>query len=49
GSSKRDVEEELAQESSKRNRHLHADREEVSIVKRNSYTDVSCKALGGTR
>ncbi|GJZ57978.1 hypothetical protein Tco_0613472 [Tanacetum coccineum] len=33
----------------KRNRHLHADREGVSIVKRNSYTDAGCKALGGTR
>ncbi|GKB14932.1 hypothetical protein Tco_0848855 [Tanacetum coccineum] len=31
------------------NRHLHADREGVSIVKRNSYTDADCKALGGTR
>ncbi|GJR57715.1 hypothetical protein Tco_1499877 [Tanacetum coccineum] len=31
------------------NRHLHASREGVSIVKRNSYTDVGCKALGGTR
>ncbi|GJT45258.1 hypothetical protein Tco_0953973 [Tanacetum coccineum] len=26
------------------NRHLHADREGVSIVKRNSYTDAGCKA-----
>ncbi|GKC94875.1 hypothetical protein Tco_1160317 [Tanacetum coccineum] len=31
------------------NRHLHADREGVSIVKRNSYTDAGCKALGGTK
>ncbi|GJW12580.1 hypothetical protein Tco_1578407 [Tanacetum coccineum] len=30
-------------------RHLHASREGVSIVKRNSYTDAGCKALGGTR
>ncbi|GJR52771.1 hypothetical protein Tco_1403292 [Tanacetum coccineum] len=31
------------------NRVLHAGREEVSIVKRNSYIDVGCKALGGKR
>ncbi|GJZ02608.1 hypothetical protein Tco_0520569 [Tanacetum coccineum] len=31
------------------NRHLHTGREGVSIVKRNSYTDAGCKALGGTR
>ncbi|GJR64011.1 hypothetical protein Tco_0010076 [Tanacetum coccineum] len=31
------------------NRHLHAGREGVSIVKRNSYTDAGCKALGGSR
>ncbi|GJV44262.1 hypothetical protein Tco_1428798 [Tanacetum coccineum] len=31
------------------NRHLYANREGVSIVKRNSYTDAGCKALGGTR
>ncbi|GKA69294.1 hypothetical protein Tco_0775358 [Tanacetum coccineum] len=31
------------------NRHLHADREGVSIVKSNSYTNAGCKALGGTR
>ncbi|GKA45937.1 hypothetical protein Tco_0738733 [Tanacetum coccineum] len=31
------------------NIHLHAGREGVSIVKKNSYTDTSCKALGGTR
>ncbi|GJW14435.1 hypothetical protein Tco_0018568 [Tanacetum coccineum] len=30
------------------NRHLHAGRERVSIVKRNSYTDAGCKALGRT-
>ncbi|GJS94768.1 hypothetical protein Tco_0801736 [Tanacetum coccineum] len=90
GSSKRNVEEELDQESSKRqktafdmddlvmlwnlvkekfksteptddkereiwvelkrerNRHLHTSREGVSIVKRNSYIDVGCKALGGS-
>ncbi|GJU15878.1 hypothetical protein Tco_1143844 [Tanacetum coccineum] len=99
GSSKRDVEEELDQESSKRqktgesselaeeprvkeadklrfilkalgstrrsseleiilsasyvykegNRHLHAGREGVSIVKGNSYIDAGHKALGGSR
>ncbi|GJY20214.1 hypothetical protein Tco_0392780 [Tanacetum coccineum] len=27
------------------NKHLHADREGVSIVKRNSYTDAGCKVL----
>ncbi|GKB83437.1 hypothetical protein Tco_0950332 [Tanacetum coccineum] len=32
-----------------RNRHLHAGREGASILKRNSYTDAGCKALGGTR
>ncbi|GJX24579.1 hypothetical protein Tco_0230875 [Tanacetum coccineum] len=31
------------------NKHLHAGREGVSIVKRNSYIDVSSKALGGSR
>ncbi|GJZ17259.1 hypothetical protein Tco_0553382 [Tanacetum coccineum] len=31
------------------NRHLHAGREGVSIVKRNSYIDAGCKAFGGTR
>nr|GEY28342.1 hypothetical protein [Tanacetum cinerariifolium] len=31
------------------NRHLHAGREGVSIVKRNSYIDVGCNALGGSR
>ncbi|GKA65774.1 hypothetical protein Tco_0765481, partial [Tanacetum coccineum] len=31
------------------NKHLHAGREGVSIVKRNSYIDVGCKALGGSR
>ncbi|GJZ85061.1 hypothetical protein Tco_0650400, partial [Tanacetum coccineum] len=31
------------------NRHLHAGREGVSIVKRNSYIDVGRKALGGSR
>ncbi|GJW26654.1 hypothetical protein Tco_0040465 [Tanacetum coccineum] len=31
------------------NIHLHADREGVSIVKRNSYTDAGCKDLGGIR
>ncbi|GKB15291.1 hypothetical protein Tco_0849214 [Tanacetum coccineum] len=31
------------------NRHIHADREGVSIIKRNSYTDAGCKALGGIR
>ncbi|GJR82825.1 hypothetical protein Tco_0153610 [Tanacetum coccineum] len=31
------------------NRHLHADREGVSIIKRNSYTDAGCKDLGGSR
>ncbi|GJR48568.1 hypothetical protein Tco_1316671 [Tanacetum coccineum] len=71
GSSKRDAEEELAQENPEQgmnvealqtkypiidweiyteegNRHLHAHRERVSIVKRNSYTDAGCKDLGGT-
>nr|GEX12059.1 hypothetical protein [Tanacetum cinerariifolium] len=48
-SSKRDAEEELDQGGSKRegNRHLHADREGVSIVKGNSYIDAGRKALGG--
>nr|GEV70004.1 hypothetical protein [Tanacetum cinerariifolium] len=32
-----------------RNRHLHADREGVFIVKRNSYIDAGSKALGGSR
>ncbi|GJU80294.1 hypothetical protein Tco_1282659 [Tanacetum coccineum] len=32
-----------------RNRHLHAGREGVSIVKRNSYIDAGRKALGGSR
>ncbi|GJV00484.1 ribonuclease H-like domain-containing protein [Tanacetum coccineum] len=32
-------------DNEKGKRHLHADREGVSIVKRNSYTDASCKAL----
>ncbi|GJW13666.1 hypothetical protein Tco_0017799 [Tanacetum coccineum] len=72
GSSKRAAEEELDQESSKRqktgesselaeeprdkeadelegNRHLHAGREGVSIVKRNSYIDAGSKALGGSK
>ncbi|GJY75316.1 hypothetical protein Tco_0480432 [Tanacetum coccineum] len=31
------------------NRHLHASREGVSIVKGNSYIDVGRKALGGSR
>ncbi|GKA79069.1 hypothetical protein Tco_0785606, partial [Tanacetum coccineum] len=31
------------------NRHLHAGREGVSIVKGNSYIDVGCKALGRSR
>ncbi|GKE26462.1 hypothetical protein Tco_1441846 [Tanacetum coccineum] len=31
------------------NRHLHASREGVSIVKRNSYIDAGSKALGGSR
>ncbi|GKC30508.1 hypothetical protein Tco_1037802 [Tanacetum coccineum] len=31
------------------NRHLHAGREGVSIVKRNSYIDAGSKALGGLR
>nr|GEZ22175.1 hypothetical protein [Tanacetum cinerariifolium] len=31
------------------NRHLHTGKERVSIVKRNSYIDVGCKALGGSR
>ncbi|GJS91682.1 hypothetical protein Tco_0774318 [Tanacetum coccineum] len=31
------------------NRHLHTGRERVSIVKRNSYIDADCKALGGRR
>ncbi|GKA06391.1 hypothetical protein Tco_0685615 [Tanacetum coccineum] len=31
------------------NRHLHAGREGVSIVKRNSYIDAGRKALGGSR
>ncbi|GJW28522.1 hypothetical protein Tco_0045397 [Tanacetum coccineum] len=30
------------------NRHLHAGREGVSIVKRNSYINVGCKTLSGT-
>ncbi|GJW70179.1 hypothetical protein Tco_0127096 [Tanacetum coccineum] len=30
------------------NRHLHAGRESVSIVKRNSYIDAGSKTLGGT-
>nr|GFA27572.1 hypothetical protein [Tanacetum cinerariifolium] len=30
-------------------RHLHAGREGVSIIKRNSYNDVGCKSLGGSR
>nr|GEZ05618.1 hypothetical protein [Tanacetum cinerariifolium] len=29
------------------NKHLHAGREGVSIVKRNSYIDAGSKALGG--
>ncbi|GKD11440.1 hypothetical protein Tco_1191125 [Tanacetum coccineum] len=32
-----------------RNRHLHAGREGVSIVKGNSYIDAGSKALGGSR
>ncbi|GKE24813.1 hypothetical protein Tco_1436325 [Tanacetum coccineum] len=31
------------------NRHLHAGREGVSIIKGNSYIDAGCKALGGSR
>nr|GEX34957.1 hypothetical protein [Tanacetum cinerariifolium] len=31
------------------NRHLHAGREGVSIVKGNSYIDAGCKALGASR
>ncbi|GKA34094.1 hypothetical protein Tco_0720523 [Tanacetum coccineum] len=31
------------------NRYLHAGREGVSLVKRNSYIDVGRKALGGSR
>nr|GFC43227.1 hypothetical protein [Tanacetum cinerariifolium] len=31
------------------NRHLYAGREEVSIIKRNSYIDAGSKAIGGSR
>nr|GFB29746.1 hypothetical protein [Tanacetum cinerariifolium] len=36
-----------ASETKEGNRHLHACRKEVSIVKGNSYIDVGRKALGG--
>ncbi|GJQ95735.1 hypothetical protein Tco_0006874 [Tanacetum coccineum] len=46
---KPDTDDELWKLQKEGNRHLHAGREGESIVKRNSYINAGCKALGGTR